>query len=70
MVAAGGEGGIVGFGIAATDSPEFATQRSSRSAAADAAPFTLLRELRAADRLVMRHGEVWKDWPPATASWP
>ena len=39
---------------------------SSRSAAADAAPFTLLRELRAADRLVMHHGEVWKDWSPAT----
>jgi hypothetical protein len=28
--------------------------------------YTLLRELRAANRLVMRHGKAWKDWPPAT----
>lgn len=39
---------------------------SAGSAAVDMAPFKLLRELRAAERLVRDHGHVWRQWPPHT----
>ena len=35
-------------------------------ACAAAAPFTILRELRVAGRLVQTHAGVWTDWSPAT----
>jgi hypothetical protein len=34
--------------------------------AGGAAPFTLLRELRAVGRFVKNHPEVWREWSPAT----
>jgi hypothetical protein len=36
------------------------------SPAGAAAPFTLLRELRAVGRFVKNHREVWREWSPAT----
>jgi hypothetical protein len=39
---------------------------SGPASAAVAAPFALLRELRAVGRFVQNHPEVWQEWSPAT----
>ena len=39
---------------------------SGPASAAVAAPFALLRELRAVGRFVQNHSEVWQEWSPAT----
>jgi hypothetical protein len=39
---------------------------SGPAAAGGAAPFALLRELRAVGRFVRNHSEVWQEWSPAT----
>ena len=39
---------------------------SGPTAAGSAAPFALLRELRAVGRFVQNHTEVWQEWSPAT----
>ena len=39
---------------------------SGPGAAGSAAPFALLRELRAVGRFVQNHAEVWQEWSPAT----
>src|SRR5476651_453353 len=36
------------------------------ASASGAAPFALLRELRAVGRFVQNHSEVWQEWSPAT----
>ncbi len=36
------------------------------ASAGGAAPFALLRELRAVGRFVQNHSEVWQEWSPAT----
>ena len=39
---------------------------SGPPSAGAAAPFALLRELRAVGRFVQNHSEIWQDWSPAT----
>lgn len=39
---------------------------SGPASAGVAAPFALLRELRAVGRFVQNHSEVWQEWSPAT----
>ena len=42
------------------------TPDSGPASAGVAAPFALLRELRAVGRFVQNHSEVWQEWSPAT----